>query len=66
VIRGTHKANVSVCTDQKPSESDGAITQSTFATNALNSSLLNPFQILTLHLSLLGRFIRFDFSFSLI
>ena len=54
MISGVQIANVSVCTDQNPSESEGAITQSTLATSALNSSLLNQFQIFTLHLSFTG------------
>lgn len=47
-MSGVFIAKVSVCTDQNPSESEGATTACTFATRALNSSLGNPFQIFTL------------------
>jgi hypothetical protein len=56
VIKGVHNARVSVCTDQNPSDKEGAITQLTLATNDLNSFLGSPFQIFILHLSLGEKF----------
>jgi len=47
VISGVPSASVSVCTDQKPSDSEGAITPSTWETRALNSDFGSPLYILT-------------------
>ena len=42
VISGVPSASVSVCTDQKPSDSEGAITPSTWETRALSSDFGSP------------------------
>jgi len=47
VISALPSASVSVCTDQKPSDSEGAITPSTWETRALNSDFGRPLYTVT-------------------